>query len=139
MLTVATAGLLLLQVPLADVSVNVVEVPAHIVVAPFIPPTIVLPFTIIVAVLLIGPQLAVMVYDIIAAPALIPFTTPVALLTEATAVLLLLHTPPAVASLRVVDVPVHIVVVPAIAAMVGAVPTVITLVAVAVPQLEGTE
>ena len=63
-----------------------------------------------------------------------PLTTPAAL-TEAIAALLLLQVPPAVASVRVVVVPVHTVVVPVMAATVGATLTVSTLVDIADPQL----
>ena len=71
----------------------------------------------------------------VAVPALMPVTTPVAGLTEATALLLLLQLPPAVASLNVVVAPLHTVVVPVIAATAVPVVTVTVVVAVAVPQL----
>ena len=46
-----------------------------------------------------------------------PVTTPVVLLIVATVVVLLLHVPPAVASLRVVVVPIHRLSVPVIGVM----------------------
>jgi hypothetical protein len=62
-----------------------------------------------------------------------PHARPVELPIVATVVLLLLHAPPAVASLRVVQVPAHIVVVPIIAA--GDEVTVATIVAVQPPLM----
>ena len=66
-------------------------------------------------------------------PAVAPVTTPVVLIL-ATAALLLLHTPPVVASVRVEVAPMHIVVVPLMAATLGEGLTVIVAVAVAVPH-----
>ena len=68
-----------------------------------------------------------------AVPAVAPVTIPVAV-TAATAALLLLHVPPAVASDNVVVAPVHTVVVPVIVPAVGVAVTVTVAVAVAVPQ-----
>lgn len=67
-----------------------------------------------------------------------PLTTPVALFTLAIVALLLLHTPPVVASASVVVLPVQRVVVPVMAATVGAMLMVMTLVTMAVPQLPVT-
>ena len=52
------------------------------------------------------------VYTITAVPAATPVTTPVAEFTVATAVVLLLHTPPVVVLLRAVVPPIHAVRVP---------------------------
>jgi len=67
---------------------------------------------------------------------LTPVATPVVGLIVQIAVLLLLHTPPVVALLKVLVLPPQPVVVPVIAATVGNAFTVITLVAEAEPQLE---
>lgn len=69
----------------------------------------------------------------VTAPAATPVTTPVAELTVALAVLLLLHVPPAVASVSVVLIPVHNVEAPEMAA--AAVRSVTTLVTVPQPRL----
>ena len=71
-------------------------------------------------------------------PSDMPVTTPV-LPIVATDVVLLLHTPPNVASVRVVVVPAQIVVVPAMDDTEGKVPTVKVVVAVAEPQAPVTE
>ena len=68
----------------------------------------------------------------------VPPATPLTIpdeLTVALAVLLLLHVPPAVASLNVVVAPLHTDAVPVIVPAVGAALTVTTLVATAAPQL----
>jgi hypothetical protein len=70
---------------------------------------------------------------IVAVPAAIPLTKPTA--TVATPVLLLLHTPPVVASLRLSVPLVHNGALPVMADTVGVVTTVTGAVAVAVPQL----
>lgn len=70
----------------------------------------------------------------VAVPAVMPVTAPV-LLTLATAVLLLLHTPPVTASLNVVVPPVHTVMVPVMVPADGVPDTVTVVVALAVPQL----
>lgn len=70
----------------------------------------------------------------VAVPAAIPLTVPVAAFTLATAALPVVQVPPVVALLNVEVAPVHIVVVPVIAATVGPPVTVITLVAIPVPQ-----
>ena len=67
-------------------------------------------------------------------PTATPVTTPVALIV-ATVVLLLLHTPPATASVSVLDEPGQTVVEPLMAPAVGAPATVTVAVAVALPQL----
>ena len=75
-------------------------VPVHTVVVPVIVPADGPALTAMVVVALVEPQVPVMVYDIVTAPADIPVTTPDAL-TVALAVLLLLHVPPLVASVSV--------------------------------------
>jgi hypothetical protein len=74
----------------------------------------------------------------VAVPAVIPVTTPVED-TEATVVLVLLHTPPAAASLSVVVDPAQTVVTPVMLPAFGTGLTVIGLTATAVPQLLVTE
>ena len=59
--TLATAGLLLLHVPPLTELLSVIVAPAHTVPDPLIVPAVALPFTVTVAVLLTGPQLAVTV------------------------------------------------------------------------------
>ena len=66
----------------------------------------------------------------VAAPALTPVTVPVLASTVAIEASLLLHTPPVVVLLSVLVVPLHIVVVPVIAPMVGTDKTVSIAVAV---------
>jgi hypothetical protein len=99
---VATAVLLLLHVPPAVASLRVVQVPAHMVVVPMIAAGNGLTVATIVAV-----QPPLMVYEITAVPAETPQSVPV-LPTVATETLLLLQVPPDVASLSVVQRPVHI-------------------------------
>ena len=70
----------------------------------------------------------------VAVPAVIPVTTP-PVLTVAMPVLLLLHTPPLVASASVVVPPVHTVVDPVIVPADGVPDTVTVVVVLAVPQL----
>jgi hypothetical protein len=72
----------------------------------------------------------------VAVPILTPVATPVEAFMVQIAVLLLLHTPPVVALLKVLVLPPQPVVVPEMAATVGNAFTVITLVAEAEPQLE---
>jgi hypothetical protein len=69
-----------------------------------------------------------------AVPGATPVTTP-APLTDATEVLLLLHTPPAAPSVNVVVFPAHIVVDPLMVPALGAAFTVIVLEALTEPQL----
>ena len=133
-LTVAVVGLLLLQVPPLVASVRVLEEPGHTTVEPLMLPAVGVPVTVIVAVAVAVPQLLLTLYVIVAVPVAIPVTVPVALI-DAMAALLLLQVPPVVASVRVVFAPVHTVVAPLMVPALGAGLTVITLVAVAVPQL----
>ncbi len=129
---VATATLALLHVPPVVVLVSVVPVPIHVVSVPPIAAGSAFTVTTVVAVPA-QPNPLVTVYVITVVPADTPVTTPVAP-TVATPALLLLHVPPVVALARVVVPFEHIVVPPVIAATVGSGFTVITLVAVAVPQ-----
>ena len=75
---------------------------------------------------------------IVAVPADTPVTSPLAF-TVAMPVALLLHVPPAVASVNCVVLPIHTVCVPVIAATTGAEPTVTVLVTCVVPQPFVTE
>src|ERR1017187_1564780 len=61
-------------------------------------------FTVLIAAL--APQPFVVVYKIVATPAVTPVTTP-APLTPAIAALVLLHVPPVVVSVKVIDEPGH--------------------------------
>ena len=95
-LTVAAAGLLLLQVPpLLPVLVNVVDRPAHTVAAPFTEPAFATALTVTVAEVEEVAQAEVTVYVIVAVPVPVPKTTPFAS-TIAMEALLVLHTPPGV-------------------------------------------
>ena len=110
-LTVATAGVALLQVPPAVALLNVVVDPAHSVRVPVIAAGRGLTVTVAVRKHPVGS-----VYDITEVPDDTPVTTPVAGSTVATAGVALLHVPPAVASPNVVVDPTHTERVPVIAA-----------------------
>lgn len=134
-LTLAIDALLELHVPPVVASVSVVVTPVQTDEAPDIAPIVVAAFTTIVVVREVDPQLFVTVYDIVAVPALIPVTTPEALIV-ATEVAELLQVPPVVASLSVAVAPAQIVVVPVImAGVAGGAVTTIPRVADTVPQL----
>ena len=107
--TVATAVLLLLQVPPPEPSVNAVDDPAQTFRLPVIPPGTVLTVTVVVVI-----QPVDSVYVIVDVPGVPPVTKPEADPIVATTVLLLIHVPPP-ASLKVVDRPEHTDVVPVIA------------------------
>jgi hypothetical protein len=95
--TVATAVLLLLQVPpLVPLLVNVVGEPAQAVEEPLIVPAFGAAFTVINFVELNVPQLPVTVYFIVELPAATAVTTPVVAFTVATEVERLLQLPPLV-------------------------------------------
>jgi hypothetical protein len=94
--TVATAVLLLLQLPPGEDEVRVVVSPTHTLAAPLIVPGPAFTVTTVVAKQPVEP-----VYVIVAVPTLTPQNIPVDTPTVATAVLLLLHVPPLVASARV--------------------------------------
>ena len=131
-LIVATVVLVLLHTPPVVASVNVVEEPEHTVAVPLIVPAEEgLTVTTMVAATI--PQVFVTVYDMVVVPAARPLTTP-EVFTVATRVLVLLHTPPVVASVNVVDKPAITVAVPLIVPAAGEGLTVITWVATAVPQ-----
>lgn len=134
--TVAREVLLLLQVPPVVASVNVVIAPGQ---TADVPPDIAAidgEETVIVKVAILVPQVFVTVYLITDVPAATPLTTP-PLVIVATDVVVLLQTPPLVASLSVVVVPIHIFEVPVIVPEYGL--TEIEYVAIAVPQLLVTE
>ena len=118
-LIVATAPLDELHTPPAVASDKVVVLPTHTVVVPVIAATTGSALTVTVAVTAVTqPAPLVTVYEIVEEPADTPVTTPPALIV-ATAPLDELHTPPAVASDKVVVLPAHTVVVPVIAATTG--------------------
>ena len=108
--TVATAVLLLVQTPTPALN-KVVVLPTHTDVIPVIGAGKGLTNSVVVAM-----QLVLKVYVIIAVPALTPDATPLKEPIVATAMLLLLHVPPIVASLSVVVLPTQTAVTPVIAA-----------------------
>jgi hypothetical protein len=134
-LTVATAGLLLLQVPptAGSVSVDIAPVQTEIDEG-LITPDAGEALMVIAVVEVAVPQPVVDVYVIVAEPALTPVTTPEAS-TVATAVLLLLHVPPEAVLDNVEVVPEQKVVVPEIEPASGATLTVTGDDTVAVPQM----
>src|SRR5664279_3662476 len=122
-LTVAIAALLVLHTPPDVASDRVIAEPLQTLVAPDIAGTTGVAFTVIDFVELTEPQVVVTVYLIVAVPAATPVTTPP--LTVAIAALLVLHTPPGVASESVIDEPLQTAAAPVIANTVGAALTVI--------------
>ena len=104
--TVAIPLLLLLHTPADVTSANAMDVPTHVLAAPVIDPADGAGLTDTVCETELVPQPLVTVYDISAVPVVTPVTTPAAL-TVATPALSLLHTPPVVASLKVMVAPVH--------------------------------
>jgi hypothetical protein len=93
LLTDAVAVLLLLQVPPATVSVRVMLAVAHTVDGPEIVPEFGRLFTNMLWVALAIPQALVTVYDMLAVPAVSPYTSPVVLIVAMEGALLD-HTPP---------------------------------------------
>ena len=95
-LTVATAVLLLLQVPLASPLLvkAAVFAPIHTVAGPLITPAFASGFTMMTLLVVSVAQLFVTEYLIVVEPAATPETTPVEGLTVAIAVLSLVHVPP---------------------------------------------
>jgi len=108
---VATAVLLLLQVPDGVASLRVVVRPAHTFMVPVMAAGSGLTVSAVVAVQPVGK-----VYVMVRAPADTPVMIPVVLPAVASVVLLLLQVPPVVALLSVVVRPAHTLVVPLIAA-----------------------
>ena len=96
----AMVGALLVQLPPEGVPDKVMVLPTQTVAGPLMtaPEVIVIGFV---------TKLAPTVYVIVAEPAETPVTTPVEL-TVATEGLLLLHVPPAVLSVSVIEVPTHV-------------------------------
>jgi hypothetical protein len=132
-LTVATDGTVLLHTPPVVASVRVTLPPVQTVLAPLMVPADGSGFTVTAAVAVSVQQLPVVVYVIVAAPALTPVITPRALML-AMAALLLLQVPPDMVSVKVDEAPAQTVVVPPMVPALAAGFTVILLVAVAVPQ-----
>jgi hypothetical protein len=112
---VAIAELLLLHMPPAVVLASVVLLPVQAVVVPVIAAIVGGAATVMPAVTTAVPQLLVTAYEMVADPKLTPNTTPPVFI-DATAALLVLHVPPAVASVRVVVLPLQTVVAPTIGA-----------------------
>ena len=104
--TVATDGVPLLQLPPAVASVSVVLAPAHNTPVPETVPALGAVLTDTTRVAAAVPQLFVTVYDIVVVPAATPDTIP-DVPTVALAVLVLLHVPPAAASVSVTLLPIH--------------------------------
>ena len=133
--TVAFA-LLLLQVPPALASVNIIADPAHTLEPPVIVPATGSGFIVIVFVATAVPHEFVVLYFIVSVPAETPVTIPPPV-TEAL-VLLALHTPPAVASVTGIVDPAHTDELPVTVPANGNGFIVIVFVAVAVPQVTVT-
>jgi hypothetical protein len=102
-LTVATRGFELDQVPFKVVSVKVMVRFANTILSPFIGPTTGFLFIVKLFVTAVVPQVVVTEYEMTTTPALTAVTKP-ALLTVATAILLLLQTPPGVGAVKLVFV-----------------------------------
>ena len=124
-LTVATVVLVLLHIPPVVTSVNVVDNPAITVAVPLIVPAAGDELTVTTRMAAAVPQVFVTVYDTVVVPEVMPLTTPEAF-TVATAVFVLLQTPPVVASVNAVEEPAHAVVVPLIVPAPGKALTVTT-------------
>ena len=123
-----------LHVPPLMLSVSGVVAPAHTVAVPVIPPAVASAVTVATAVAVALPQPLVTVYDIVVVPAVIPVTLPKPSTVPA-AVLLLLHEPLLIASLRDVIDPVQTLAAPVMVPAFVVDDTVIISVMVAVPQL----
>jgi hypothetical protein len=132
-LTVAIEALLVPHTPPAMVSVKDCVAPAHMVVVPMISPGSGSVFTLNGNVATAVPQAPLTVYVIVAAPVAMPLTTPAAS-TVAIAVLLLLQVPPLTASVRVPTPPRHTKPLPRMLPASVALFTVMTLVALLLPQ-----
>ncbi len=115
-LTVATEGLLLLHVPPGVLSERATDAPTQVPDGPTIGAMVVAPVTVKD---IVRKQPLPNVYVMVQVPAATPVTTPVAMFTEAIAVLLLLHVPPETALLSVLVPLTGIDVMPDIAAGAG--------------------
>ena len=132
--TVAIELSLLLHAPPVTASLKVIVEDSHTVVVPVIEPAFGNGLTVTAVVATAVPQLLVTEYDTFTLPAATPVTIP-AELTVAIELLLLLHTPPVVASFNVVVADGQTVVVPVIVPAPGNGLTVTAAEVVAVPQL----
>ena len=127
--TDATEVLPLLQMPPNPASDKVISDPSQRSLTPVIGATVGSPDTIVMGKVTADvPQLPEIAYDMITVPPVIPDTKPVSELTVAIEVLSLVHVPPVIISLSVVDEPVQTLVRPAIGEMTGIDVTVIVLV-----------
>jgi hypothetical protein len=133
-LTEATAKLSLLQVPPIVALVSVMVAVAQTVEEPLIAATVIAGLTAIVLVATDVPHAVEIEYEIVATPVATPETTPVTEPTVATALLLLVHTPPLVALVSVVVAPLHKVAAPVIELTVGAGFTVMLCITVVTPH-----
>jgi len=111
---VATPVLLLLHTPPLVELVNVVVKPTHTLVVPPIAAGFGLTVKLVTAI-----QPVLSVYVIVTTPSVMPVTVPDVEPMVATAVLLLLHTPPLVISVNVIVKPTHTLLVPPMAAGFG--------------------
>jgi hypothetical protein len=124
----------MLHTPPPTDAVYVAGVPMHTVAAPVTVPALGAGFTLSSKVVAAVPQVLVMVYDMMVVPPATPVTTPVPD-TVAAVGLVLLHTPPAVAFDRAVNVPAHIVPGPMMVPAFGERFTVTVCIAATDPQL----
>jgi hypothetical protein len=131
--TVAIDASLVPHTPPAMVSVNDRVAPAHMVVVPMISPGSGMVFTLTGRVATAVPQAPLTVYVMVAAPVAMPLTTPDAS-TVAIAVLLLLQVPPGIASVNVPTPPRHTKPLPRMLPASVALFTVMSLVALLLPQ-----
>jgi hypothetical protein len=133
--TVATAVLLLLQVPPGvPVLLSVIVLPAHTLLLPLIVPALSEAPIDIVMVVVAVPQLLLTVYLIVSMPGLIAVITPL-MLIMAMVVFVRLHTPPLTLLVYGCIIPAHNVELPLIVPAVGIAVTLTVLVAAMVPQL----
>ena len=124
--------MLLLHVPLVAVSVSVIEDPAQTTDGPEIEPAVRVKPIVTIFVAEAEPQVLATVYEIVSIPGITPTSIPVPEMVAF--VLLALHVPPEVVSISVVNAPAQTRVVPIMVPPPGDALTVITFVAVAVPQ-----
>ncbi len=130
-LAVATDVFVLLQTPPTVASASEVEAPTHSDNVPTIGLTGGSGFTDSVRVMDESPHIFATVYVMVAVPTAIPVTTPEEAFTLAIKVLLLLHVPPVMESVSVVDAPKHTCVLPKIAGITGTETTVSGIVTLA--------
>lgn len=131
----AASVLLLLHVPPAMPSVNVIEEATHTLDRPVITPAFGEGFIVMVFVAVAVLQVLVTEYLIVSVPAVTPVTTPNTTVAE---MLLLLHVPPAAPSVKRTDEPTHTLDAPVMTPAFGNGFTRMDFVATAVPHVEIT-